>query len=157
MGRKLSFVVFAVAVGLVMAGVTSAIAASSIVVEETIVVHEHTVRSRLVDLVGKPDDFKPGDRYLFRSELSDETGVVGSLSVECSVGFARVDDCTQTDDLARGTIVAAGQVPVAELSPGGTWTLAILGGTEEFENVRGSVTVVLLESGDSEQTLHLIP
>ena len=49
-------------------------------------------------------------------------------------------------------------MPVSQLVVGGTWTLAILGGTGEFENVRGSVAVEIVDdTGNSEHSLHLLP
>jgi hypothetical protein len=60
---------------------------------------------------------------------------------------------------SRGTIVAEGQVPVSQCCVvGGTWTYAILGGTGEFENVRGSVAVEVIGEGpDTEHSIHLLP
>jgi hypothetical protein len=158
--RRFAVVLVAVLVGVVGAGLTSAVAASAIVAEETIVVVEHSTKFRILDLFGKPDDFKVGDRYLFRSELTDESDVVvGHANTECAVQFAKRDTCSVVYELApRGTIVAEGQVPVSELGPGGTWTYAILGGTGEFENVRGSVTVEVVGEGpDTQHSLHLLP
>ena len=158
--RKFSIVLVAVMVGVLGAGFTSAIAVSNIVVEETLVVGEHSTKFRIFDLAGKPDDFKVGDRYMFRSDLTDEADqVVGHSNTECVVNFAKRDTCTVTYDLApRGTIVAIGDVPVSELGPGGTWTYAITGGTGEFENVRGSVAVEVGGDGpDSAHSLHLLP
>ena len=158
--RKFSFVLAAVIVGVVGAGLSSAVAANTIVVEETIVVGEHTNKQKIIDLVGQPNDFKVGDRYMFRSELTDEAdAVVGHLNTECVVDFAKRDTCSVVYELApSGTIVAEGQVPVSELGPGGAWTYAILGGTGEFENVRGSVAVEVAGDGpDTEHSLHLLP
>ena len=158
--RKFSVVLTAVLVGILGAGLGSAVATSSIVVEETIVVGEHTIKGKNLDLAGKPDDFKPGDRYMFRSELTDDAdAVVGHANTECVVQFAKRDTCLVIYELApRGTIVAEGEVPVSQLVEGGTWTYAILGGTGEFENVRGSVAVEIVDdSGNSEHSLHLLP
>jgi hypothetical protein len=158
--RRFSVVLTAVLVGILGAGLTSAVAAGNIVAEETIVVGEHTVKGKNIDLVGKPDDFKAGDRYMFRSELTDDADqVVGHLNAECLVQFAKRDTCSLIYELPpRGTIVAEGQVPVSQLVVGGTWTYAILGGTGEFENVSGSVAVEIVDdSGNSEQSLHLLP
>jgi hypothetical protein len=157
--RKFAVVLVAVLVGIVGAGLTSAVAANNIVAEETIVVGEHSTKFRIIDLVGQPDDFKKGDRYMFRSELTDADAVVGHANTECVVDFAKRDMCSVTYELdPRGTIVAEGQVPVSELGPGGSWTYAILGGTGEFENVRGSVTVEVVGDGpDTEHSLHLLP
>jgi hypothetical protein len=157
--RKLLTLVVALSVILVAAGFASAIAASGIVVEETLVLGEHTIKGKTIDLAGAPDDFKPGDRYIFRSELSQAGDVVGYLYVDCSVHFAHRDSCSQIYDIAtRGSVVAEGLVPASQLHLGGTWTLAITGGTGDFENVRGSVEVVIVnDSGDSEHTLDLLP
>jgi hypothetical protein len=157
--RKFAVVLAAVLVGIVGAGLTSAVAANTIVAEETIVVGEHSTTFKIIDLVGQADDFKKGDRYMFRSQLTDADAVVGHSNTECVVDFAKRDTCSVTYELApRGTIVAQGQVPVSQLGPGGTWSYAILGGTGEFENVRGSVTVdVVGEGPDTEHSLHLLP
>ena len=158
--RRFAVVLVAALVGVVGAGLTSAVAANSIVAEETLVVGEHSTKFRIVDGFGKPDDFKVGDRYLFRSELSDEADtVIGHANTECAVQFAKRDTCSVIYELdPRGSIVAEGQVPVSQLVVGGTWTLAITGGTGEFENVRGSVAVEIVDDqGNSEHSLHLLP
>jgi hypothetical protein len=75
------------------------------------------------------------------------------------VQFAKRDSCSQIYDIpARGTITAEGLIPVAELQVGGMWVLAITGGTGDFENVGGAVTVVIVDdTGNSEHTLHVLP
>jgi hypothetical protein len=153
-------VMLAVAVaGVLTAGLTSAIATSDITVEETIVFSEHTTKGRNLDFAGGPDSFKPGDQYLFRSELSDAGGVVAHLNADCLVHFGKRDSCSLIYELPpRGEIVAEGQVPVSQLVVGGTWTFAITGGTGDFENVRGSVTVEIVDDSlNSQHTLHLLP
>jgi hypothetical protein len=155
--RKALIVFAAMLVGVVGAGLTSAIAATGVALEETLVLGEHTLKGRSLDLVGGADDFRPGDRYLFRSRLTQDAE--GFLYVDCSVHFGKRDQCSQVYDIAgRGTIVAQGLIPVSELVPGGTWTLAITGGTGDFENAAGSVAVVIVnDEGDTEHTLHVLP
>jgi hypothetical protein len=153
-------VMWATLIGFLGAGLTSAFAATGIAQEETVVLGEHTLKGRNLDLVGEPDDFRPGDRYIFRSELKDaQDAVVGHMYVDCSVQFGKRDSCSNVYDIpARGTLTAEGLIPVAELEVGGTWVLAITGGTGDFENVGGSATVVIVDAtGNSEHTLHLLP
>jgi hypothetical protein len=153
-------VLWAALVGIFAAGLTTAFAATGIVQEETIVLGEHTVKGRILDLVGEADDLRPGDRYIFRSELEDaQDAIVGHLYVDCSVQFGKRDSCSQVYDIpARGTITAEGLIPVAEVHLGGTWVLAITGGSGDFENVGGSATVVIVDKElNSEHTLHLLP
>jgi hypothetical protein len=85
--------------------------------------------------------------------------VAGHLFVDCSVQFAKKDSCSQIYEIpARGTVTAEGLIPVSQLKVDGTWVLAITGGTGEFENVGGSVTVVIVDDrGNSEHSLHLLP
>jgi len=158
--RRFVMVLWAVLVGILAAGLTTAFAGTRIVQEETVVFGEHTLRGRNLDLVGKANDFRPGDRYIFRSELTDaQDAVAGHLFVDCSVQFAKKDSCSQIYEIpARGTVTAEGLIPVSQLKVGGTWVLAITGGTGEFENVRGSATVVIVDDrGNSEHSLHLLP
>ena len=158
--RRFVMVLWAVLVGILAAGLTTAFAGTRIVQEETVVFGEHTLRGRNLDLVGRANDFRPGDRYIFRSELTDaQDAVAGHLFVDCSVQFAKKDSCSQIYEIpARGTVTAEGLIPVSQLKVGGTWVLAITGGTGEFENVRGSVTVVIVDDrGNSEHSLHLLP
>jgi hypothetical protein len=113
-------------------GLTTAFAGTGIVQEETVVFGEHTLRGRNLDLVGEADDFRPGDRYIFRSVLTDaQDAVAGNLFVGCSVQFAtKEDSCSQIYEIpARGTVTAEGLIPVSQLKVGGTWVLAITGGT----------------------------
>ena len=158
--RRLLTLVLAAVIGLVGAGLSSAFAAAQIAQEETLVLAEHSVNGRNVDLVGKPDAFNPGDRYLFRSVLRDDRDVrVGQLFVDCIVQFAKEDACSHVYELnQRGTITALGMIPVSQLKVGGTWQLAITGGTGEFENVGGAATVVITDNrGNSQHSLHLLP
>jgi hypothetical protein len=158
--RRFVMVLWAVMVGILAGGLTTAFAGTRIVQEETVVFGEHTLRGRNLDLVGRANDFRPGDRYIFRSELTDALdAVAGHLFVDCSVHFAKKDSCSQIYEIpARGTVTAEGLIPVSQLKVGGTWVLAVTGGTGEFENVRGSVTVVIVDDrGNSEHSLHLLP
>ena len=66
--RRFVIVLWAAMVGILVAGLTSAFAGTGIVQEETVVFGEHTLKGRNLDLVGEADDFRPGDRYIFRSE-----------------------------------------------------------------------------------------
>jgi hypothetical protein len=158
--RRLLPLVLAAVIGLAGAGLTSAFAAARIALEETIVLSEHSVNGRNTDLVGRSDVFNPGDRYVFRSVLRDaQAARVGQMFVDCTVQFAKQDSCSHVYDLrGRGTITALGMIPVSQLKVGGTWQLAITGGTGEFENVGGSTTVVIVDdTGNSEHSLHLLP
>ena len=158
--RRFVIVLWAALIGILAAGLTTAFAATAIVQEETVVFGEHTLRGRNLDLVGEANDFRPGDRYIFRSVLTDaQDSVAGHLFVDCSVQFAKKDSCSQIYEIpTRGTVTAEGLIPVSQLKPDGTWVLAITGGTGEFENVRGSVTVVIVDDrGNSEHSLHLLP
>ena len=163
--RRFVMVLGAVLVGILAAGLTTAVAGTGIVQEETVVLGEHTLRGRNLDLVGpdlvgKANDFRPGDRYIFRSELTDsQDTVAGHLFVDCSVHFAKKDLCSQIYEIPnRGTVTAEGLIPVSQLKVGGTWVLAITGGSGGFENVRGSVSVEIVDdAGNSEHTLHLLP
>ena len=136
------------------AGLTTAFAGTGIVQEETVVFGEHTLRGRNLDLVGEADDFRPGDRYIFRSELTDaQDAVAGHLFVDCSVQFAKKDSCSQIYEIpTRGTVTAEGLIPVSQLKVGGTWVLAITGGTGEFENVGGSATVEIVDDAGQQRT-----
>jgi hypothetical protein len=159
--RRLFPLVLAAVIGVVGAGLTSAFAAAQIAQEETMVLSEHSVNGRAtLGLAGKPDAYNPGDRYIFRSVLRDEQQArVGRMFVDCTVQFAKEDSCSHIYDLeGRGTITALGMIPVSELKLGGTWRLAITGGTGEFENVGGSTTVTIVDdAGDSQHSLHLLP
>jgi hypothetical protein len=158
--RRFVIVMWAALVGILAAGLTTAFAGTGIVQEEVVVFGEHTLRGRNLDLVGEADDFRPGDRYIFRSELTDAQDVVaGHLFVDCSVHFAKKDLCSQVYEIAsRGTVTAEGLIPVSQLEVGGTWVFAVTGGTGEFENVRGTATVEIVDdTGDSQHTLHLLP
>lgn len=158
--RRLLTLVLAAVIGLVGAGLSTAFAAAQIAQEETLVLAEHSVNGRNVDLVGKPDAFNAGDRYLFRSVLRDDQDVrVGQLFVDCLVQFAKEDSCSHVYELdQRGTITALGMIPVSQLKLGGTWQLAITGGTGEFEDVGGAATVVIVDNrGNSQHSLHLLP
>lgn len=158
--RRLLTLVLAAVIGLVGAGLSSSFAATRIALEETLVLSEHTVKGRNVDLVGSADAFNAGDRYLFRSVLRDDQDVrVGQMFVDCVVQFAKEDACSHVYDFAeRGTITALGMIPVSQLKVGGTWQLSITGGTGEFENVGGAATVVIVDdTGNSQHSLHLLP
>ena len=158
--RRFVMFMWATAIGVLAAGITSAFAATGIVQEETVILGEHTLQGRNLDLVGEAEDFRPGDRYIFRSELTDpQDAVVGHLYVDCQVHFGKRDACSQVYEIrGRGTVTAEGLIPVRELKVGGTWVLAITGGTGEFEDTGGTSTVVIVDdTGNSEHTLHMLP
>ena len=119
--RRFVVVLRVAMVGILAAGLTSAFAGTGIVQEETVVFGEHTLRGRNLDLVGEADDFRPGDRYIFRSELTDaQDAVAGHLFVDRSVHFAKKDSCSQVYEIpARGTVMAEGLIPVSQLKVGG--------------------------------------
>jgi hypothetical protein len=159
--RRVFPLVLVAVIGVVGAGLTSAFGAAQIAQEETVVLSEHSLNGRAtLDLAGKPDAYNAGDRYIFRSILRDEQQArVGQMFVDCTVQFAKRDSCSHIYDLeGRGTITALGMIPVSQLKLGGTWQLAITGGTGEFENVGGSTTVTIVDdAGDSQHSLHLLP
>jgi hypothetical protein len=155
--RKVVVVFVSLLVGVAFAGVAGA-AGPRITEEQSIVVLEHTVKARTVDEA--PGEFAPGDEYLFRSRLTDpETGEkTGVLFVQCLVQFSGQDQCDQIYTLEGGTIVAGGLIPADQLHVGGSWVLAISGGTGQFDNARGSVTVEIInDAGDSQHSIHAIP
>ena len=81
--RRFAMVLMAAVAGMLAAGLTSAFAGTGIVQEETVVFGEHTLKGRNLDLVGDADDFRPGDRYIFRSELTDaQDSVAGHPGAE---------------------------------------------------------------------------
>ena len=62
--RRFVTVVWVTLAGVLAAGLTSAFAATGIAQEETVVLGEHTLKGRNLDLVGEANDFRPGDRYM---------------------------------------------------------------------------------------------
>ena len=156
--RKVVIVFAVLLVGTSLAGVASAIG-PRIVAEFSILVDEQTVTGRTVNQV--PGPFAPGDEYLYRSSLTDSNNgeSAGRMFAHCVVQFASEDQCELVYSIIdRGTIVATGMIPREQLHAGGSWVLAVVGGTGEFENVRGSVTVEVVNgAGDTQDTIHLLP
>lgn len=118
---------------------------------KTLVLLAHTVRSKQV-VIGKR--FGPGSSLFFEETLKNEkTGaMVGSDSVQCTASL-RTFLCSATAFLdGRGTITVYGA-----LKQGAPQRLSVTGGTGQFQNVRGQLTVVDLKSGDSRLTFQLLP
>lgn len=96
--------------------------------------------------------FGPGDYFLFTEKLRNrDTGKeVGRDSVTCMVGFHMLFMCHGTFFLQQqGTIEVSGT-----LSPT-SQVIAVTGGTENFQNVRGELHVG--GGNQTNLTLHLIP
>lgn len=142
---------------MIVGGITVAMAADRITTEETIVLHEHTVRNAFQDL--NPES-PVGDTFQFRSRLERGNGeFAGHLWVSCTIQFHHMDQCEHAVRFADGSeIQAQGLVPESQLKVGGSWSFAVVGGTERYEGVTGQLDIEIVnEAFDSVQVLHLLP
>lgn len=155
MFRKLSIVGLAGLLVLVGGGLSMALA-GNITTPETLVLTETNLHWRVVDL-GKPS-FGPGDLLVFNDSLTDPSdgSRVGTVRGLCMVQIGHMQTCQVGVFLHdRGEIFVSG---VVSTDPGFSLDLAITGGTDEFENIRGSVHVDHIAIYESvETTLTLIP
>jgi len=123
---------------------------------ETIRLVSQPERERFVD-VGR-SGFSPGDSFVFLDSLMNETKSlqVGTLLGHCTIHFEGRGVCEATLRLRdRGQITATGALNLSEQSRGGT--VAITGGTGDFQNVRGQAQVRFLDEDAELITLELIP
>jgi hypothetical protein len=156
--RKLWIVGIAgVLVAVAAGGVTAALASSNITQPETIVLNDETVKAGYVDS-GKPGD-SIGDAFMFVDSLTDpaDGSAAGKVHGQCVFQLQHWALCTAGAFIGdRGEVLVEGWVRFTETGPS-TFDLAVIGGTGEFDNVRGSLQVEELSNTRSVLTFSLIP
>ena len=151
--RLVSVVGLVCLLGLV-GGTVVANAGADITSPETFTLVGTTIKDRFVD-VGKQGN-SPGDLIVFVNRLTDETDtVVGKARIECTAHIGQWAICIGTFNITgRGEIVGEGMVP---LGPDTTsFDVPVTGGTGDFSNVRGEVTVTPTDTGEAD-AFSLIP
>ncbi len=135
-------------------GITAALASSDITQPETIVLTSMTVKQVGIDVGAK--GFGPGDQYVFQDTLYDETGAtkVGADRGQCTQSFHAWTVCEVALSIAgRGEITSVGAFNQKEQAA----DFPLIGGTGEFDNVRGSAHVEFTSEVESTITLNLLP
>lgn len=139
-----------------LGGVTTAFASSNITQPETFVLDDTIVKSGYVD-VGKPGN-SIGDSFMFADSLTDpaDGSSVGKLHGQCEFQVKGWTLCTAGAFITdRGEIMFQGFV---QFSNGRSiFDMPVIGGTGEFDNVRGSVHVEDVTNKLSKLTFTLIP
>ena len=154
--RKIWIVGFLGALVLAGSGITMAFASSNITEPETLVLNDKTTKEGYVD-AGKPGD-SVGDTYLFVDSLTDpaDGSAMGKAHGSCTFELHEWAYCEAGAVIMdRGQIVVAGFVKFSD-GPS-TFDLAVVGGTGEFDNVRGSLEVAETSNNKSTLTFTLIP
>ena len=100
----------------------------------------------------------PGDALLFTLRLTDENGAnVGKTTGQCTFHAGRWEICTYAWEIAdRGEIVAERTYPPCADLHTPPFDFAVIGGTGDFSNVRGTVHVEMLDAAER-FTFSLIP
>lgn len=151
--RLVSVVGLACLIGLI-GGTVVANAGADITSPETFTVVGTVIKDRFVD-VGKQGD-SPGDVLVFVEKLTDESDAdMGKARIQCTAHIGPWAICIGTFNITgRGEIVGEGMVP---FGPDVTsFDVPVTGGTGDFSNVRGSVTVEPTDTGEVD-TFDLIP
>jgi hypothetical protein len=145
---------------LIVVAAGAAVASSGrIAAEETIVVYSQTAKYHQID-VG-PRGFSAGDQFVDFDTLFDnaqKTHQVGMDRVTCTYLPSKyimcIDEFTIT---GRGKIETMGTLHVnAAFNKGGD-SLAVSGGTGEFEGVSGSALLEFFDNETFKNTIHLLP
>jgi hypothetical protein len=93
----------------------------------------------------------PGDLLVSR-QLVYNKGItqkaIGHADLVCTFTSSYARQCNGTFTLPKGKIVVAGTVTFRQF-----YTLAVIGGTEIYDNVRGSLTVTLLSRKPTRELL----
>jgi hypothetical protein len=96
--------------------------------------------------IGNPASPQLGDRRITTVDLLDESGIrVGTGGGACTVvsvpPLDTLEECLITAVFADGQIIFGGLAPSPEV--GVTGRFGILGGTDDFRDVRGEATLVV--------------
>ena len=154
MRKRLVSVVGLVCLLGLIGGTVVANAGADITSPETFTLVGTTIKDRFVD-VGKEGN-SPGDVIDFVNRLTDETdAVVGKARIQCTLHVGSWAICIGTFDITgRGQIVGEGMVPFSADTT--SFDVPVTGGTGDFSNVRGEVTVTPTDTGESD-AFSLIP
>jgi hypothetical protein len=159
MRRKLSVIAGAIALGLIVGGVSVASGGPGNSSQPLIikVITRATAINNFVDT--GPTGFSPGDLYVFSERVflasapDEQVGTEDGRCVLIDPATLRFD-CSITGKLPEGEIMAAGTLTLVE---GTTSTFAIIGGTRAYRQVRGEASSILGPfEGPHEVTLKLI-
>jgi hypothetical protein len=149
------FVAGAVATAVIFGGVALGSSRSPAIKEAQTLVRIFEFR-HFTGLEDPPRGEGSGDGFLFRGRLTTTDGSpTGFAVIQCVSTFpSRLLDCNGVARLGRGQIVAQGLV--RERQRVHAW-LAVLGGTGEFRNVRGTLEVQDLGPNRARFTFRLLP
>lgn len=144
--RSLSFLSIAAALALLVVAVVAAVrlAPAPVAAEESITVIEHATTDAVLDNGDKGDSV--GDSLVFANDVYDENdaNVVGSDQGSCiRTRPGKAWECTFTVILDGGNIVVQGP-----FNDEGDSTLAITGGTGDYANATGEMTLTALDGGE---------
>lgn len=149
----------AAAVGAAMvAGGSVAIASSgspTITRAHTLQVKGTSTSFHFVDVGRK--GFSLGDQFVLTERLTRHGKRVGHVDAHCTIISRHDTICEATALLPAGKITFGGAISSNAGSPGSRFTFAITGGTRQYQNVRGQVTLHQLTENTDEQTYNLLP
>jgi hypothetical protein len=126
----------------------------------TVFEHQTEIGTRTASSTG----FTVDDTLALSSDLftdSTQKMKVGVAGVKCTVtsikrGPAGQAECTFTAWLSGGQITTAGLVDIASATtPGGTFTLPVVGGSGRYRDAQGVVNVNVINRTDSTDTFNL--
>lgn len=144
--RSLSFLSIAAALALLVVAVVAVVrlTPAPVAAEESITVIEHATTDTVLDNGDKDDSI--GDSLVFANDVYDENdaNVVGSDQGSCiRTRPGKAWECTFTVILDGGNIVVQGP-----FNDEGDSTLAITGGTGDYANATGEMTLTALDGGE---------
>ena len=155
MAKKIGLLLAVLLVGGTAFALGAATASSGIAAPTEITVLEHATHDHVVD-VGKKGD-STGDIFTYHNDLYDETDTtkVGGDNGMCVRESPKAGtwECWWTTTLADGMITAEGPYSDSDSS----WTYAVTGGTDLYENVRGSMVETINADGEYVLAYSLIP
>ncbi len=117
--------------------------------------------SKELDLGAK--GLSAGDQFIFSGDFfeRDSDDEVGDYGGYCVVIHASAADdgnaiCTVTLTSDSGQTVAVGSVAFEDVKPGGSYKLALVGGTGDFKGKRGQFIIEIVDEDEADLTIEYV-
>lgn len=146
----------AVALFLAFGSMVAASAGTSATGSQTIRLVARQVSATLVPVPGQTGhQLVPGDQLVFTDSLTRNSASYGHNAIHCVIVVAADAVCTGAFTLPGGQLTIAGDV--GSINSHGSKTVAVTGGTGQYQGARGQLTVQDRSATVSVDTFQLIP
>ena len=146
----------AVALFLAFGSALAASAGTSAAASQTIQLVARQVAATLVPVPGQTGhQLVPGDQLVFTDSLTRNGASYGHNAIHCVIVVAADAVCVGAFTLPGGQLTIAGDV--GSINSNGPKTVAVTGGTGQYQGARGQLTVKDRSATVSVDTFRLIP